>query len=98
MFKHAFEEARNNPGVVALAGVGFAKGIYEVFVKPNPAIVAWGATLGVAFGYDAWAVITGHETMSHAYHRGMEHPIGKFLCIGALGTLAVHLAHKTSEG
>lgn len=61
----------------------------------SPAVLAWGVLgLGVV-GYDVWAIKSDHETLSHAFHRAYENPLGRYLCIGGLGALAVHLCRET---
>jgi len=48
------------------------------------------AWLGLAAGIVAWDVFAP-ETMSHASRRYMEHPIFKYLWVGAIGMTALHL-------
>lgn len=64
------------------------------FLEEHSAIIGWGATLAVPAIYDLWAIKSEHETMSHAFRTANQHPIYKFLCLGALGGLAVHLMQE----
>lgn len=77
------------------AVVGAVGGGYKYYAKENPAVLAWGALAAGVIAYDTWAMTTDHETMSHAYHRGIEHPVLRFGCIGMIGAVALHLGHKT---
>lgn len=50
---------------------------------------SWG-WVGLGLAIISWELVAP-ETLTHAFQRGYEHPIGKFLLIGALGTTALHL-------
>jgi hypothetical protein len=80
----------------ALATVGAAEGVYAYIIKPNPAVTAWGTLAAGVIAYDTWALNTNHETMSHAYHRGIEHLILRFACIGMIGAVALHLGRTNA--
>lgn len=68
-----------------------AKNRLERLSVPHNAVYGWvGLGLGVA-AYDTLAIRDNRETLSHAFHRGMEHPTWKYMCIGLLGAVALHL-------
>ncbi len=73
-----------------------AAGAVQGASKYYPAVAAWAALGTGVVTYDVWAVKTGNETLSHAFHRAYEsHPMSKFMLIGAIGALALHLLHET---
>lgn len=54
---------------------------------------AWIAlAVGVA-AYDAWAGLTGHETMSQSYYRAIRHPFRKWPTIMVWAYITGHLFH-----
>lgn len=88
----------------ALGAIGAAEGALESYMVPTTqnafakltvpqnALYGWvGLGLGIA-AYDYLAIRDGKETLSHAFHRGMESPGWKFMCIGAIGATALHLS------
>lgn len=44
----------------------------------------------------AWDIYAP-ETLSHACHRYMEHPVSRFMLIGAIGATAAHLTGLLPE-
>lgn len=56
----------------------------------------WGWA-GLVAGIVAWDLIAP-ETLSHAGRRALEHPIYKYLYVGAIGATALHLLDLYPEG
>lgn len=59
----------------------------------NPGMVAWGAMVTSIVAYDYHAIKTNQQTMTQAFHLGVEHPIWRFMFIGSLGLTTLHLAN-----
>lgn len=75
----------------ALGGVGAAIGVYDQFLKPNPGVMAWSGLVAGVASYDIHAIKHNQQTMSQAFYQGVEHPVFRFMCLGALGATALHL-------
>lgn len=89
--------SRENLALLPLAGVGLAKGLAEVYVKPfikeRPAETAWALLLGGAICYDL--VARENQTLSEACDRAIErHPV---MTLGAIAITAGHLANVLPE-
>lgn len=96
---------RETAEAYALGFVGAVQGVSRYYVKPEVekaierttvpenGLYGWGLIAAGVVAYDYLAIRDGKETLSHAFHRGMEHPVMKFMCIGALGATALHLAN-----
>lgn len=41
-----------------------------MMIAERASLLGWGAVAASVVGYDAWALITGHETLSSAFWRG----------------------------
>lgn len=59
--------------------------------RENTGTLGWAGLIGGVALYDVWAMRTDHETLSHAFHRHMEHPLKRTLMIGAATLTLVHL-------
>lgn len=55
------------------------------------ALLGWVAVMAVVVGYDAWALATGNQTLSRAFWRTSEHPVGRLVLMGTWGSLTWHL-------
>lgn len=78
-------------------------GILPRTIKPEvsrgvePGFLAWAALVTGVAVYDYQAIKRDRQTMTQAFHLGMEHPIWKYMCIGALGATALHLTRAVPQ-
>lgn len=56
-----------------------------------PPLIGWLLLTLVVVAYDAWAIITGRDTMSKGFWRGVRHPALRWVVIPAWAALTVHL-------
>lgn len=78
------------PSTYALASVGLAKGIWEVYVKPEPAKYAWVAIGASVLAYDL--LCPEGQTLSEGVDKALEkHPVATTL---AIGVTALHLLNR----
>lgn len=52
---------------------------------------AWVGLAAYVVAYDAWAMVTGRETLSSAFARAVAHPKARWVTIAAWATLTGHL-------
>ena len=65
------------------------RGLIGVNIKEGDA--AWIGLLVYVVMYDAYAMYTGHETLSNAYYRALAHPRRRKLTIAVWVGLTAHL-------
>lgn len=53
-------------------------------------IIKWGALASAVIVLEC----VGTESLTHAFQRAAEHPVGKYVALGALGLTAAHLLDK----
>lgn len=53
--------------------------------------IGWAAVILVAVAYDAWALLTSHETLSSAVGRAAANPIAGPILFGIVAGLCFHL-------
>ena len=52
---------------------------------------AWIGLAGYVVAYDAWAMITGRETLTSSFYRALDSPIRRWPTVMAWGYLTGHL-------
>lgn len=52
---------------------------------------AWLGLAAYVAAYDTWAIATGRETLSTAFHRASRHPVARWPVVAAVGVTVVHL-------
>lgn len=73
-----------------LGAIGLAKGVYEVYIRPNPSKVAWATIGGFALAFDIFA--PEGQTLSEGVDKALESH--KVLTTLAVGATALHLLNK----
>jgi len=54
-------------------------------------LVGWSLLTSVVVGYDAWAVLTKHDTMSKGFWKAVRNPVLRWFVVPAWLMLTVHL-------
>jgi hypothetical protein len=63
----------------------------------SPGSKAWIGLTGYVVVYDAWAAVTGNETLSSAFYRSFSHPVRRMPLLVLWAYLTAHLFHLLPE-
>ena len=58
---------------------------------------AWAGLAAYVIAYDAWAILTGRETLSASYYRAVQHPLRRWPTLIVWVLLTLHLFHLIPE-